>query len=417
MACFSESLEKAISFYFFRYLEGGEMENKRKKTWAAFLLSLVLSLITQPVIAEKPIALLVPDLGDESSVAAHNPQGQCEREGPWFEGWYTRITDVDGKRSVAVIGASYLPAGMSYYPGLKMPGYLVVLVSEGDGSITRAYEVFPEDTTFIQWEEPVFGNSYFMIPGDFEWSAENYGYITQDMIDINIPGVLDISATSFHDPISWNSIIPGLGPEGFTQFLCLIPVHWYVFSLGSDADYYRLSIHGDSEDVILSGMGYVHQEKNWGKAFPPAWIWAEGINHDNTSQFALSGGKLGPGPYLSETWLVGFHSPYVHWDFRPSIPGTVFESVIDACSGYFKLTAKNRRRRLVIEATAPVETFSPVSIPTVSGFEPDGAVESFSATVEISAYWLSWFRREILIDRQFFSNAGLEFGSGFMCED
>ena len=214
-----------------------------------------------------------------------------------------------------------------------------------------------------------------------------------------------------------NSIIHGLGPEGLIQFLCLTPVHWYVFSIGSDTGYYRLSIHGDIEYEIFSGMGYVHQEKNWGKAFPPSWIWAEGINHDNTSQFALSGGKLEPGSYLSEAWLVGFRSPYVHWDFRPSIFGTVFESVINACSGYFKLTARNHRRRLVIEATAPVETFSPVSIPTVSGFETDGAVESFSATVEISAYWLSLPRREILIDRRFFYNAGLEFGSGFMCED
>ena len=393
------------------------MENKRKKTWVAFLLSSVLYLITQPVIAEKPIALFMIDLGGENYNATYNPQDQCERKGPWFEGWYTRITDVDGKRSVAVIGASYLPEGMSYYPGMKMPGYLAVLISEGDGDITRVYEVFPQSTTFVQWEEPLFGNSYCMIPGDFEWSAENYGHITQDMIDINIPGVLDISAASFHNLIPWNSIIHGLGPEGLVQCLCLTPVHWYVFSIGSDTSYYRLSIHGDIDYEISSGMGYVHQEKNWGKAFPPSWIWAEGINHNNTSQFALSGGKLEPGYYLSEAWLVGFRSPYVHWDFRPSIFGTVFESVINACSGYFKLTARNHRRRIVIEATAPVETFSPVSIPTVSGFEPDGAVESFSATVEISAYWLSLPGGEILMDRRFFYNAGLEFGSGFMCED
>lgn len=393
------------------------MENKRKKTWVAFLLSSVLSLITQPSIAENPIDLSVIEAGGENSDAAYNTQDQCERKGPWFEGWYTRITDVDGKRSVAVIGASYLPEGMSYCPGLKMPGYLAVLISEGEGDITRVYETFPQNTTFIQWEEPLFENSYFMIPGDFEWSAENYGRITQDMIEINMPGVLDVSVNSFHNPIPWNSIIHGLGPEGLIQFLCLAPVHWYVFSIGSDTDCYRLSIHGDIEYEIFSGMGYVHQEKNWGKAFPPSWIWAEGINHDNTSQFALSGGKLGPGSYLPEAWLVGYRSPCVHWDFRPSIFGTVFESVINACSGYFKLTARNHRRRLVIEATAPVETFSPVSIPTVSGFEPDGAVESFSATVEISAYWSSLSEREILIDRRFFYNAGLEFGSGFMCED
>lgn len=29
--------------------------------------------------------------------------------------------------------------------------------------------------------------------------------------------------------------------------------------------------------LTLPGSGFVHQEKNWGAAFPDAWMWAEGI--------------------------------------------------------------------------------------------------------------------------------------------
>jgi hypothetical protein len=55
-----------------------------------------------------------------------------------------RVIDDEGRRSVAVICASHLPAGQRVDPDVELPGNINVLVSEGDGSPTRSYAAFPE---------------------------------------------------------------------------------------------------------------------------------------------------------------------------------------------------------------------------------------------------------------------------------
>ncbi len=335
--------------------------------------------------------------------------------GPWFEGWYTRIVDVGGSRSVAVIGTSYLPPGMVYTPGMHMPGYLAVLVSEGDGAPTYSYEVYCDRVTFRVGGEIVSDNPDLKSPADFEWTAEGYGSITEDSIDVTIPGLVTVKA-QMSEPVPWNART-GTGPEGFMSFLPL-PLHWHVASLGSAAEYqYTIEDQGQSRSV--AGTGWAHQEKNWGEIFPPAWIWGEGVTGNNSAQIAFAGGKAALGPFTLTTWLVGFRSPAVAWDFRASIPGTIFHSEIDACSGQYFLQATNAVQTLTIEASAPLDTFASVSIPTEDGYRPNGGIESFSADIIVRAYrhdplgGLLGIKR--LVDEQFFTNAALEFGADYQC--
>ena len=61
------------------------------------------------------------DVAPSSPNNPHIPPGP----GPWFEGWYTRVSDVAGSRSIAIIGASSLPRinislPDSIYPGPSM---------------------------------------------------------------------------------------------------------------------------------------------------------------------------------------------------------------------------------------------------------------------------------------------------------
>ena len=71
------------------------------------------------------------DVAPSSPNNPHIPPGP----GPWFEGWYTRVSDVAGSRSIAIIGASGLPQDQSFTPGQYLPGYINVLISEGDGAM------------------------------------------------------------------------------------------------------------------------------------------------------------------------------------------------------------------------------------------------------------------------------------------
>ena len=329
---------------------------------------------------------------------------------PWFRGWYTRITDEAAGRSIVVVGASqYLP-GVSLSPDGSLPGYLAVIISE-DGQ-TTIYEAFPQKTRFWSNRDQVLDDPQSSDWEEFEWTAPGYGTITNTSLSVKIDNQVKVHA-DFGERLPWSSTIPWLGPEGLVEFLPFVPLHWFVYSLGSDAPY-SYSFQEGGQWTTELGFGAAHQETNWGTVFPPAWIWAEGITGGNTSQFALSGGELGLGSETLTTWLVGFHSPRVEWSFRQTIPGTVFVTTIDGCAGRFSITAADTFRKLVISANAPEESFVPVSVPTEVGFV-EGAEESFSADVTVKAFLrLPWFG-DVLIDARQFENSGLEFGGSYMC--
>lgn len=333
----------------------------------------------------------------------------ADAEGPWFQGWYTRITDANGA-SIAVIGATqYLP-GTPMPDGFYLPGYLAVIIS--DHGLTKVYETFPAETTFWSNRASVLEDPESPYWEEFFWDSGGNGVITNEYIDVSIPGGIDVEA-SLGPRLPYNSTIPWLGPEGLVEFLPFVPLHWFVNSLGSDATYtYTLLDEGGD---TVSGSGFAHQESNWGVIFPPAWVWAEGINSDNSRQFSLSGGELMLGDTSLTTWLVAYHSPRIKWQFRPTLPGTEYITSIDSCAGSFSMIAKDSFRTLVITAHAPQESFFDVSVPTEDGFVP-GAEESFSAKVNVRGYVKLPWLGDILIDRYQFSGAALEFGAGYMCE-
>ncbi len=81
----------------------------------------------------------------DSKVATANPP-HSPHKGPWFEGWYARVIDLGGSRSIAVIAASHLPKEENFVPNGDMPGYVGVLYSEGNGSPTQSWTFFPDKT-------------------------------------------------------------------------------------------------------------------------------------------------------------------------------------------------------------------------------------------------------------------------------
>lgn len=349
----------------------------------------------------------ITNSADGASASPNNPHIP-PGPGPWFEGWYTRVSDVGGSRSIAIIGASSLPKDQYYTPGQYLPGYINVLISEGNGSPTLSFTVFPEQTRALVAGEPVSENPVSFSPADFQWVAEGYGTITEDRVDITIPGVLDVDIQT-ENRLPFDIYTPENGPYGWLDFLPL-PLRWWIQSLGSDAVYqYTITDDGDSETV--SGVGYAHLEKNWGAAFPLGWIWTQGISAGNTAQFVMSTAEVDFGFYILNAWIAAYRSPVVSWDFNYSMPETSFYTERDACAGTFLFEITTANQRLTFDTSAPPDTFGDVSTPSPDGFEPETGVESFSATMQVSAY-----ENGLLIDQQMFYNSALEYGTGYVCE-
>lgn len=365
-------------------------------------------------------------LGTPVAQASAMDPHRLPAKGPWFEGWYTRIESADGSESFALIVGSYLPADGAYAPSQGLPGYVGLLhhrASTGgkpEGAL-EVTEMFPTDTHFtsagglIPIQDPTLKS-----PAHFEWTAANKSVrITQNELFVKFPGGKKFAA-SLAEPLAWDST--GHGPEGFLTPVRLFPLHWFVYNLGSQA---RFSFDpGDDPNAgpATSGVGFAHQEKNWGKAFPDAWVWSQGRTSDNQAQFALAGGEpLNLGPFSPQAWLIGVRSPAVGAvDFRPHELGTVFQTRMKPCSGTFSLVAKNAHHTLELDISARPESFAPIAIPSVTGFIQGGAQESFAAQAHARVFTHSalggLFGKETLVDDLRFDHAALEFGGGYICK-
>lgn len=82
----------------------------------------------------------------------------------------------------------------------------------------------------------------------------------------------------------WDAHKSEKGPEGWARYVSIIPTHWYVYSLGSVADY---SFSNAEKNIKTEGTGYGHVEKNWGQTFPAGHVWLQAFSADNTSQVYL----------------------------------------------------------------------------------------------------------------------------------
>jgi len=201
-----------------------------------------------------------------------------DTEEPWFREWYTRITGENGS-SIAVIGATqYIPSQTTedYY----LPGYLAIIVQEAEEDqeqqqTVKIYEKFPERTAFETNRDLVLGDPASSLWEEFSWCVVEDGEcrdeIIHEMVEVAIDNELGetIEFTAFLGPrFPYNSKLQWLRPEGMVEFLQTVPLHWFVYSLGSAVEYtYGADCTKDSPC-----FGYAHQESNWGSFFPHAWV-------------------------------------------------------------------------------------------------------------------------------------------------
>lgn len=350
------------------------------------------------------VSVLVFSQSSQSGVP-HGPMQAHEfrATGPWFEGWYTRVTDPSTGVSLAVITTSAIHENQNLAPGEAPPGYVAVALQTPVTSKTISFEAYPQATKL--------GN----LKDDFRWIAPDHGMASKGWTDIEIKGQARVQVEIL-DRKPWANDGSELGPEGLTGELPM-PLHWFVHNTAGRARY-AIDYEFEGSNHHVEGTGLVHQEKNWGATFPKSWIWLQGVSKDGAASIALAGGDIELGPLTAHAYMVGYRSGALSIDFAPiDLLTSSFSDEIDACRHQFELIASNSIYELKIEAVAPKETFAELSIPTAQGYTPGGAIESFATRVRATLYKKTgpfFYQTLEVVEVREFDNAALEFGANAM---
>ncbi|MFZ9518864.1 MAG: hypothetical protein ACO3A4_00140 [Silvanigrellaceae bacterium] len=359
----------------------------------------------------------------ESSVDSLLDPHRLPDRGPWFEGWYVRITpDSATQQSLGVIVGSYLPPGEARTDAESkgLTGYAAVLDGGSSGQPLRSFEVFPKNTKlFLNHSDIVNRDPAPTGKASFRWTAEGVGEFSADAVQLSLSNGVSARAR-WLEVTSWNA--SGLGPEGYISLFRSFPLHWFVHSLRSRVEF-EASLPSRNGNGLqrVSGTGFAHIEKNWGVSFPPAYVWMQAYDKVRNRGVAVAGGRpLQVGVIKPEAWLVGYRSPLVSIDFAPQNLGTVFESKVDACNGDFELSSAFLNRRLTISAVADRKTFGGIAIPKESGFEKNGSEQSFQTRITTKLFEVMPFSPNRdggrLLEESVFDGGALEFGSEFKCQ-
>eukprot|EP00931_Biecheleriopsis_adriatica_P060248 TRINITY_DN36160_c0_g1_i1.p1 TRINITY_DN36160_c0_g1~~TRINITY_DN36160_c0_g1_i1.p1 ORF type:complete len:841 (-),score=136.83 TRINITY_DN36160_c0_g1_i1:23-2524(-) len=351
------------------------------------------------------LALLVAPT-QTSHYDPHLPRGS-----PWFEGWYTRISQASSGHSIGIIVGHYPDKVSLQHPRI----YVALILDDGKGGV-KTYEAFPDEATVH-----VNGGSITQDP-DFD-SEPNFTFSIDGVIKLWQKGSLQLLEVALAEqgvtlearitePEPWAS--NGEGPEGWASKVPFLGLHWFVYSLHSKVSYNLTT----PELGRVSGQGSAHQEKNWGTAFPSSWIWGEAIeDKPGNLRLAFAGGPAPVGPVtLPNAYLVGFRSEKLDWNFHPQDPA-LFYPRIEACRGRLELTAAsaNRLLKITVQADpAPGKGFFNVGGPTMEGFKAD-SVESYLANIKVEAY--SGPLHDHLEEVVEFRTGAIEFGGGYRCPD
>jgi len=352
----------------------------------------------------------------------HVPKGD-----PWFEGWYTRISETSTGDSIGIV-TGYFP---SQEGSLANPtAYTALVIDRGIGREVIVKETFPSSeniSVFNRNGHPItknpssaYENSKFIyrVNNNNEEDQDDEFSIIQEEHVQRLHASYDGGSVRFDANFTISPLTTDLSSSsGVPRFLePFVGLHWFVYSLGSQAEY-RIEIDGD----IITGVGAAHQEKNWGTAFPKSWIWGQGGS--KSTKLALAGGPAPLGPItIPNTYLIAYQSENVEWAFHPADP-SLYSTTIDACAGIFEIEARSSNRRLLVKFAVPgsnssevKDNFFNVGGPTRTGFVVD-SVESYRANVQVLAYNTSLLHGDILIDAQNLTMAAIEFGGEYRCPE
>ncbi|MBR9998966.1 MAG: hypothetical protein KFF73_08345 [Cyclobacteriaceae bacterium] len=208
-----------------------------------------------------------------------------KKKPPFFEGWYYRMVDKDCRESVVVI-----PGIFKHKDPLKSTSFIQVV----DGKNPEAYYLdFPVEafrSKKRQFEIAIGGNSFISNAFSVDLHREN----------LKIKGNLHFK---FLNPWPVSLLSPGI--MGWYAWVPFMECFHGVLSLDHSIE--GTLLLNDREINFTGGKGYI--EKDWGQAFPEAWIWQQ-TNHFEEDGISLTAsiaiipwiGKAFPGFIIGFLW-------------------------------------------------------------------------------------------------------------------
>ncbi|MFZ1267587.1 MAG: tocopherol cyclase family protein [Anaerolineae bacterium] len=193
----------------------------------------------------------MPDLRSIWRPALYHGRG---KQPPFFEGWYFKLVDAGEQHRYAVIPGVFIG---------REPGASHAFVQTLDGATGRtAYHRYPFEAFQAARDE------FDIRVGPNRFRADRIE------LDIDRPEGRMAGELRFAGGAPWPVTLtsPGImGPYTFAPFMeCYHGVLSFDHSIAGS-----LSIDGAARD-FTGGRGYI--EKDWGQAFPKAWIWMQS-NH------------------------------------------------------------------------------------------------------------------------------------------
>lgn len=188
----------------------------------------------------------------------HNPA-----KGPYFEGWYYKHVDKDGKHSFIVIPGVFIEKD-------KTKSYAFIhIFKKGESPHFVTYPINEFTTTDKPFSVRIAGN-HFTLDGI--------------ILDINT-GDLSVSGKcSYHNPSPWPVTLFSPGSMGWYAFVPTMECNHAVLSMDHSISG-TISYNGEVID-FTDGRGYM--EKDWGMSFPSAYIWFQ-TNHFSVPGISVFG--------------------------------------------------------------------------------------------------------------------------------
>ena len=330
--------------------------------------------------------------------SVHKMSGQQQ-----FEGWYYRVSEPDHDESWVVITAYWRD-------------------QSGD---TRAFIELIQGSTGATYKRVFEGlrlEDFQRQEGRFELQLEDV-FFSQDQVSGRF---MDESGATVELEMYLEECAMWGAPEdernrwtmGWVTELPGPPLKWHVHHLKGKASG-RVRVKKDETWLIDSSFDQapVHQEKNWGSAFPKRWIWMQSNLFEGRPDvaFAAAGGPVFGFDHSPSGYMMGlrWRDQFFNWRTQD---GHAFKDVSfdhsptqDLVSWSF--SAESLRYRVEVTATAPYSELIAVDVPAEGGLE-FGAFEHLSADITINL-----FQREGLawrwLDQVHSSRSAVEAGGEF----
>lgn len=201
----------------------------------------------------------------------------------YFEGWYFKLVDKDNKNVFSFIPGIYKSKD-------NKAAHSFIQVLRGNDAKCEYIRYTAESFTYDK-------HSFNIAIGRSSFSINE---MNLNIIDKNIQVSGRIKLLN---SVKWPDSFVNPGSMGFYNYLCFMECYSQVCLVDGDTQG-ELNINGKRVDF---NGGKVYIEKNWGKAFPKAWIWIQS-NSFRTSRVSLSC-SIGIVPFLHGSFngfLAGF---------------------------------------------------------------------------------------------------------------